>query len=259
MNTKSIKFKILSLIAVSLILMTISVLSVSIYRSTDSLVHSNMNLLDAVKESKKDHVHDFFNSLANALLAKSTDSGTVQLLWSLDESFDELEDIEDISESKITSELIKHYESQYLNKINYGIKKANSKRFVKDYIPQNINAKIAQYMYIVKNMNPVGDKEKLLMSKVFKENYSNTHVQIHPTFVDLLNNNGLYDIFLVDGDGNVLYSVEKEKDFATNLLDGVYKNSGLAEVFKKASNCFINLNHPSEKLYSCLNFLLYRA
>jgi len=234
-NIKSIKFKIIGLIALSSILMTIIVLFISISRSSDSLVQSNMNLLDAVKESKKDHVFDFFNSLENALLSKSTDSGTVQHLWSLDEGFEEFEDVENLLESDITKELIKHYENEYLNKINYSIKKAQPKRSVEEYIPKDISAKIAQYLYIIKNTNPIGEKEKLLMSKVVKENYSNTHVQVHPTFVNLLNSYDLYDIFLIDSDGNIIYSVEKEKDFGTNLVNGVYKNSGLAKVFKEVS------------------------
>jgi len=45
----------------------------------------------------------------------------------------------------------------------------------------------------------------------------------------------LYDVFIVNAKGDVVYSVFKEKDFATNLLEGIYSNSGLAEAFKKAS------------------------
>jgi len=44
----------------------------------------------------------------------------------------------------------------------------------------------------------------------------------------------LYDVFLVDNDGYIVYSDFKEKDFGTNLMTGPYKNSGLARVYKKA-------------------------
>ena len=47
---------------------------------------------------------------------------------------------------------------------------------------------------------------------------------------------GYYDIFLVDNNGNVVYSVYKELDFATSLTSGPWKQSGLAEAFNKAQN-----------------------
>ncbi|MFI3156430.1 MAG: response regulator [Methylococcaceae bacterium] len=39
---------------------------------------------------------------------------------------------------------------------------------------------------------------------------------------------GWYDMFLIDAQGNVLFSLKKESDFATNLRTGPWKDSGLA-------------------------------
>ncbi|MFK5894834.1 MAG: methyl-accepting chemotaxis protein [Pseudomonadota bacterium] len=47
---------------------------------------------------------------------------------------------------------------------------------------------------------------------------------------------GFYDIFLIDNDGNLVYSLEKESDLGTNLKTGSLKGSGLGKVFKKARN-----------------------
>ena len=48
---------------------------------------------------------------------------------------------------------------------------------------------------------------------------------------------GFYDIFLIDLEsGDVVYTVFKEVDFATNLNNGPYSRSNLAEAFRKASN-----------------------
>ena len=235
MNLKSIKFKITGLLVTALFVLATSILVVSITRSTDSMVQSNMNLLDAVKESKREHLLDFFKSLENAVLSKANDSATVQLLWELDEGFEELEEV-DIDESKLDAELIKYYEAQYINKINFEIKDAKAKRATKDYLPKTKSAKVAQYLYIVKNKYKEGEKNKLVMSKHIEENYSKSHVQAHPTYNQILKNYGLYDIFMTDADGNIIYSVFKEKDFATNLVNGIYSKTGLAKVFKKASN-----------------------
>ena len=48
---------------------------------------------------------------------------------------------------------------------------------------------------------------------------------------------GYYDIFIVDNaSGNVVYTVFKELDFATNLTTGSWANTGLAQAFKAAKN-----------------------
>ena len=39
---------------------------------------------------------------------------------------------------------------------------------------------------------------------------------------------------MVDLKGNLIYTDFKEKDYATNLHSGVYSNTGIARVFKKA-------------------------
>lgn len=52
--------------------------------------------------------------------------------------------------------------------------------------------------------------------------------------VPLLNNyNYLYDIFLVDTKGNILYTITKEDELGTNLLSGKYSSSKLASSYKK--------------------------
>ncbi len=38
---------------------------------------------------------------------------------------------------------------------------------------------------------------------------------------------GFHDVFFIDPDFNIIYSIDKEDDFTSNLLDGPYANSGL--------------------------------
>lgn len=45
---------------------------------------------------------------------------------------------------------------------------------------------------------------------------------------------GYYDFFVIDMNGIVVHSHAKEKDYKTDLINGPYKDSGLAEAFKKA-------------------------
>lgn len=41
-----------------------------------------------------------------------------------------------------------------------------------------------------------------------------------------------YDVFFIGPNGNVLYTVAKEDDYGTNLLDGPYADSGLGRLFQ---------------------------
>jgi len=47
------------------------------------------------------------------------------------------------------------------------------------------------------------------------------------------NQYGWYDVFLIDNDGDVIYSEAKESDYGTNLETGRYRDSGLAEAYRK--------------------------
>lgn len=53
--------------------------------------------------------------------------------------------------------------------------------------------------------------------------WSNYHLEFHPHFRDYISTHNLYDLFIVDFvSGYIVYSVLKESDFATNLVDGPY-------------------------------------
>jgi hypothetical protein len=67
-------------------------------------------------------------------------------------------------------------------------------------------------------------------------NYSKAHADLHPLAREFVSGRGYYDFFLIDLDGNVIYSVEKEDDFATNLRSGSYDESGLASVFHQLTH-----------------------
>ena len=234
MNVKSIKFKLIGLMAISLLVISVGIVTISLSKASDALVQSNMALLDAVKESKKDHIVDFLTTIKLLILSKAGDMATAESIWALDDSFQELEDIEGLSLNKVENSLLKHYDTEYLNRVNYKMKNSAQKRPTKEYLPQSKSGQVAQFLYIVDNTNKVGEKEKLAMNKNYMTEYSKNHIEIHKAYSELLKNFELYDIFLVNADGDVVYSVSKEKDYGTNLETGVYSKTGLGKAFKEA-------------------------
>ena len=88
-----------------------------------------------------------------------------------------------------------------------------------------------QSLYITGNSNPNGEKHKLDRASDSSA-YSELHGNVHPKFRTLLNERGYYDIFLVDTRGNVIYSVFKELDYATNILKGQWRDSDIGAVYR---------------------------
>lgn len=88
-------------------------------------------------------------------------------------------------------------------------------------------------VYITENQFPPGERQNLVKADT-GSSYGFIHAIYHPHFETLLREMGLYDIFLIDPQGNLVYSVVKENDFATNLNTGQWKDSGLANAFRQA-------------------------
>lgn len=47
---------------------------------------------------------------------------------------------------------------------------------------------------------------------------------------------GYYDVFLVNPSGDIVYTVKREMDFGSNLLEGPFRSSNIATVFRAAAN-----------------------
>ena len=114
----------------------------------------------------------------------------------------------------------------------------NSSQGLIDLIPawneiEGNKIKYLQYHYIKANPHPTGEKEKLDYAKD-GTTYSQVHRRIHPWMRRMVTEVGYYDIFLFDLKGNMVYSVFKESDYATNFLNGELKDTGLAKVYREA-------------------------
>jgi methyl-accepting chemotaxis protein len=88
-------------------------------------------------------------------------------------------------------------------------------------------------LYIEDNPAPRGEKDKL-DDAGDGSYYSRYHRDFHLWAKRFRQHFGYYDVFLLSLKGDILYSVAKEIDFATSLKTGPYRNSPLAEVFRRA-------------------------
>jgi HAMP domain-containing protein len=90
-----------------------------------------------------------------------------------------------------------------------------------------------QEAYIIDNPYDVGSKDNFLSASGLNP-YGRTHKKYHPYFKDFVKEFGFYDLFLIDLQGTIVYTVFKEIDLGTSLLSGPYQNTNFADIFRKA-------------------------
>lgn len=107
-----------------------------------------------------------------------------------------------------------------------------------------------QKLYITGNPNPTGEKEKLDAASDGSK-YSDAHATYHPWFRSFLYAREYYDIFLFNLEGDLIYSVFKELDYATNLNTGEWKErisemlSGPHSAMAKRARSSFSISDPT--------------
>ncbi len=91
-----------------------------------------------------------------------------------------------------------------------------------------------QYYYLAANPEGLGAKEVLDQADD-GSGWSAAHAECHPSLRAELTNRDLYDVFVADTDGNIVYSVYKETDIGTNLAEGSFSGSGLGQAYQSAA------------------------
>ena len=84
------------------------------------------------------------------------------------------------------------------------------------------------------NNNPYeADQRDRLTTAGDDSYYSSVHAVFHPWFASLVTAQQLQDLYLLDLEGHVVYSVKKETDLGANMMTGEFAQSGLADAYQK--------------------------
>ncbi len=188
--------------------------------------------LVSVREIKRNEIEQYFGQVVEQVLTKADDSGVKQALQAFTTAFGAY------PSEKVTQNDLNRLQSYYRDEFGAKYRQLNngaSASEVQRLAQLDDTAQALQARYIGANPNPLGSKQ-LLIKDSLNTRYDQVHEIYHSSIKHFLNSFGYYDIFMVDNRGNVVYSVFKELDFATNLNNGPYANSGLAKAYKQASN-----------------------
>ncbi|MEF2483902.1 methyl-accepting chemotaxis protein [Vibrio mimicus] len=198
--------------------------------SQQAIYNRATSQLLSVREIKKSEIERYLKSVEGQLITLAHMVSTVDAVQGLSNAFKNYP-LDSVPDSSFRA-LKDYYSSQFgqnYQKLNNG-QEANSLMRLGQLSKQG---EALQSRYIASNPNPLGSKHEW-MGDSLGTPYDTLHQKYHPGIKQYLEQFGLYDVFMVDNDGNVVYTVFKELDFATNLLNGPYKDSGLARAYVKA-------------------------
>ena len=230
----SIKLKVTTLVIIGMVVLATVISYVSIANSKESLYKAKFEQLKSIKSAKRDEISNYLEYIKSLLISLESQKGTKDAFVAFRDGFYRLNRDLKLDIKNIKEKLVTNFEVEYLNRVNYDVLGCEQRKPTAVYLPKDVNGLIAQYLFIVKNDAPVGNKNEMIYNPKYKSAYMTAHKRYHSSFNTFLESFELYDIFMIDLKGNVIYTNFKEKDFATNLNSGVYSNTGLAKAYKKA-------------------------
>ena len=230
----SLRIRIVLIFLLSLAGLTF-ILSVTSINSLQNVeIDENIQKLESINTGKYGELESLLHDLKALLTSLAQNHGTVHAFEAFDDGFYKLHKQLHFNIEEIKSYLESDYEANYLFRVNYNVPNAPKKRPTAKYLPKKTDALIAHYIFIAQNPAPVGKKNSFTFNPKYDCAYMQAHKKFHKQFNYFLQSFHLYDIFLVNLQGDVIYTDFKEKDFATNLYNGPYAQTGLAKVFKKS-------------------------
>ncbi len=222
----SIRSKLLLLLMVSGLAAALAISSIGYVRSDQALRAAVWDQLLAVRETKKADIIRYLDSQERAFAVLAA-QGQVQVALPAFRTA-----VAALAAQPAAAELA-DLTAFYQTDILPQLPEAGRPLSADTLLPTDAQGLRLQHRYIANNPNPQGKRDLYEGPSATPDAYDAVHKTYHAHFLDMMRQLKLYDIFLIDDQtGDVLYTVEKEIDFATNLTTGPYRNSGLAQAFR---------------------------
>ena len=198
------------------------------YRNGQSnLTERVFNQLTSVRASKAYQIEFYFQTIRNHIETLSQTPSVLAAMKEFTQAYHELDGVQIPRDSQ--SKIKAYYSEEFLPKL---VQTEQGTPVLETFLPQTNASRYLQYYYIAANSNPIGKKDALDRAED-DSNYSQIHSRYHPIFRNIIDKFGYDDLFLIDPDGNIVYTVYKEIDFASNLTTGAYNESNLARLVRQ--------------------------
>lgn len=206
--------------------------------------------LVAARDDRKQAIEDYFTSIRDQVVSMSEDQMVVEYVNAFSEALDSRISEGEVSDERIAEmrrELVAYYDRVF--GAEYQNQNGNAFKIGEKVARLSPKAVEAQHAYIVKNPNGLGKKD--LLSSAGQTKYDQLHAEVHGIFKKYIERFGFYDLFLIEPkNGEIVYSVFKELDFATSLTSEHCSDTNIAKVFQEARQL-------SDDEFAIVDFNLY--
>ncbi|PTX91935.1 hypothetical protein DB346_23550 [Verrucomicrobia bacterium LW23] len=251
---RTLRARISSAIIFVGVIVTVVAVFVSYYSAQSAIGSASFDQLSSVRVLLKDSVENYFTHVRNDLATQAQSMTTIAALEQFTAARRNL--TQDLSGQGFTLDdtrmrpIREKLRAYYNNVLLENLKRAGQVPGSADsYLIRGDDGMVLQYIYTVANPATVGSKDESSLALNIRSypeagdselrfaisgtTYVQTHDRFHPMFQDIRRRMGYYDIFLVDEQGNVVYTNMKELDFQGNLLDGGSDaNTGLGIAYR---------------------------
>lgn len=230
-NNLSIRSKLVLLLLLTS-LFSIMLIAWQGYRSAqDALSDATFNQLNTLRAAKTQQVKAYFTNIENQVLGFADNRVVIEAVNEFRTAF-HLANRESLSD-KNKAQLDSFYRKEFIPRLK---ERTGSEAEVKNFVPTSGAAAYLQYHYMAANPNKVGEKANLIKAKDDGGYFAQVHERYHESLHSLIKQFGYYDLFLIDHEtGDIIYSVYKESDFATNLKKGPYAASNFARLVERVN------------------------
>ena len=237
----SIRYKLLSLLFL-LALITLAVTGTIAYVKNLTALRSNVfNQLTGVTLSKRSQIESYYQTIHSHVETLSDDRMFVDAMREFRDAYRKM------NNAPLQASTLDAVREDYRDNFYPEMQKLKmARQGFQAYLPTTPAAIQLQYLYIVKNPRPRDHRNELINSGDGSE-YSTVHQKYHVAFRSIVKKFGYYDLYLIDSEtGRQVYDVAKDRDFATSLWDGPYRDSNLAKVVRQCQAT----NNPDDVFFS---------
>lgn len=230
---------IISLVVSAILLMGIATVNIAVNSATESLTNAAKSKLISQNYQTKEAIDEYIQFIESQVRTQSHAIGILEATKAFIPAFNAYTSSRGtISDSELLK-LESYYAKDFTNQ--YNLSNPQPLARAKDLLSGLSDTALAfQYDFIAGSSFELGGKDGL--DKPDNNSaYAAVHQKYHPSIRDFLQEFHYYDIFIVDiKNGNIVYSVFKELDFATSISSGPYANTGIGKAFAQAKNAAEN-------------------
>lgn len=211
-----VKLKINLTLILSALISTFVIGIVGFNTSKYSIEEVVFDQLTSVREGKKRAIEDYFKQLHNYTISFSEDIMVIDAMREFDYAYGSYS-IKDSNNNIYRSQLANYYNNDFADELKRRNLSSNN------LFPNKPKTIHLQYLYTLNNIN--GSNEVHFYDKV--------HEKYHKVLFNMIDRFDLEDLYLIEPkNGDIIYSVKKGIDFATNLKYGTHSKSSLGRLYK---------------------------